>query len=222
MNQEIKTKIKYYILNILELLIFPCICYFLLETIKYGNIVRYSEVLIMLLINAPQYIFIAILILIGLALIIRCITKNNFMCNLILTILLVCITLVSFYKYQALEQPFVPSDVLLAGNLNQISEFGFTGITVTIFVSIVGLILLLILDFHINKRIKDKINMNILKRLIIFTLGMLVIYTTCISQNRYKNFNIKNDNGDNYAWMGANAVFFMHLGDFYNPKPMRI
>lgn len=222
MNEEIKNKIKYYIFNGLELLIFPIICYFLLEIIKFGNIIGYSRVLTMILTSAPQYILVAFLILIGFSLIIRSMTKNNFMCNVILTFFLLCITLVSFYKYQALEQPFVPSDILLIGNLNQISEFGFTGITFTMFISILGLILLLILDFHINKKIKDQINMNIIKRLIIFALGITVIYITCVSTNRYTKFQLKNDNGNNYAWMGANAVFFMHLGDFYNPAPERI
>ena len=171
MNEEIKNKIKYYILNGLELLLFPIICYFLLEIIKFGNITGYSKVLTMLLTTAPQYILVAFLILIGFSLIIRSMTKSNFMCNLILTFLLSCITLVSFYKYQALEQPFVPSDILLIGNLNQISEFGFTGISFTMITSILGLILLLILDYYINKKIKDQINMDLIKRLIIFVLG---------------------------------------------------
>lgn len=220
MTDEIKSKIKYYILNILELLIFPIICYFLLESIKFGNISDYLDVLKMIFSDGLRYILVAFLILLGLTLIIRSITKNNFISNLILTVLLLCITLVSFYKYEALEQPFVPSDILLVGNLNQISEFGFTGITLIMFASIVSLILLLILDFYINKKIKDKINMSVIKRIILFAIGITIIYITCISPNRYKNFKLKNDNIDNYDWMGANAVFFMHLGDFYNPAPL--
>lgn len=219
MNNEIKSKIKYYIFNILELLVFPILCYFLLENIKFGNIVNYSKILNMLLNNGIRYILVSFLIILGLTLIIRSITKNNFMYNSILTVLLLCITLVSYYKYEALEQPFVPYDILSAGNLNQISEFGFTGITFTMLISVIVLILLLLLDFHINKKIKDKINVNIVTRLILMVIGIVIIYITCISQNRYINFKIKNDNGDNYAWMGANAVFFMHLGDFYNPAP---
>ena len=213
-------QIKYYIFNVLELVIFPIICYFLLENIKFGNIIYYSEILSMILTKGPQYILVSYLIILGLTLIIRSFTKNNFMCNSIVSFLLLCITLVSYYKYKALEQPFVPSDILLIGNLNQITEFGFTGITFSMFISIIGLILLLILDFYINKKIRKKININILKRLILLVIGIVIIYITCISPNRYTKFNIKNDNGDDYAWMGANAVFFMHLGDFYNPEPL--
>lgn len=222
MNSEIKIKIKikYYIFNLLEILVFPIICYILLEKIKFGNIVNYIETLNMVITDAPQYILISYIIIVGVVLIIRSITKNNFICNLILTILLTCITLVSFYKYNALEQPFIPHDILLVGNLNQITEFGFTGITFSMFTSIIGIIVLLILDFYINKKIKDKINVNIVTRLITFIIGIVIMYFTCISSNRYINFNIKNDNGDNFAWMGANAVFFMHLGDFYNPAPL--
>lgn len=222
MNGEIKNRIKYYVFNGLELLIFPIICYILLESIKFGNILYYFKLFATVFSSASQYIVVAYLIIVGVTLTIRSITKNNFMCNVIVSILLLCITLVSYYKYAALEQPFVPYDILLAGNLNQITEFGFTGINFSIVMSVLMLICTLIIDYYINEKIRDKISMTSIKRVILFAVGMLIIFITCISQNRYTNFSIKNDNGDNYAWMGANAVFFMHLGDFYNPKPVRI
>ena len=78
MKDEIKNKIKYYTLNTLELLIFPIICYFLFEVIKHGNIVRFSSVLTMLLDKGQQYILVSFLIIIGVSLIIRSFTKNNF------------------------------------------------------------------------------------------------------------------------------------------------
>lgn len=222
MNNEKLNKLKYYILSGLELALFTIIIYILLESIKYGSFTNCFNCMYIVLEKGSRYILTAILIVIGFSLLIRSVTKNNFLCNLIIALLLLCITLISFYKYVALEQPFVPYDILLAGNLNQISEFGFTGITLQMFLAILLLAITLVIDYFINKKIEDKINLTIIKRAIIFVTGITIIFITCVSPNRYKNFKIKNDNGDNYVWMGANAVFFMHLGDFYSPKPERI
>lgn len=220
MNEKIKNKCKYYLLYILEILIIPLISCLFLEVIKFENFVDYFKMLITIIKNAPQYIIVAGLIIIGLTLIIRSISKNNFTGNLIIVIVLLCITLISYYKYQSLEQPFLPSDILLIGNLGQISEFGFTGITFSIVLTVLELVLILILDFNINRKIDGKIKLNFIVRIIMFITGSAVIYITCISTSRYTKFNLKNDNGDNYAWLGANATFFMHLGDFYTKAPL--
>lgn len=222
MNLEKKKIIKDYILQGLELLILPFICYILFESIKFGSIVSYMKLFFLLLSVAPQYIYTSYLIIVGITMIIRGITRSNFMCNCTTSILLLCITLVSYYKYEILQQHFVPYDIMLIGNINQIANFGFTGISLYMLFSILAVILLFIIYFIINNKHNTKINITVIQRVILFVSGIVIIFITCISPNRYENFKIKNDNGDMYDWMGANAVFFMHLGDFYNPKPVRI
>lgn len=219
MIDEKTNKIKCYIFIFLELLIFPIICYILLESIKFNSITSFFHMYSLILSNIPRYIFVAYLILIGFALIIRSVSKNNFISNCILSVLMLCITLVSYYKYCALEQPFVPNDILLIGNLNQIKEFGFTDITSTMIISIFLLVLILFCSFYINKKIKDKVKTPIIARILLFCVGTIVIYITCISTSRYTMFNIKNENENLYSVIGANAVFMIHLGDFYTPKP---
>ena len=222
-NNEIIRQIKYYIIELLEFLLYPAFLYVLLESIKFGNISVYFQLLIKLIIQLPQYIIVSYFILLAVILIFRGIIKSNFIANCIATILFTIITIVSYYKFDILEQPFIPYDIVMAKNLNQITKFGFNGITYCSIFSICNIIILLILDYFINKFIKDKktadnVRYNY-KKIIYFVVGIIMLYGFCISPNRYINNGIKNDNGDDYYWMGANGVFFIHLGDFYVIKP---
>ena len=107
----------------------------------------------------------------------------------------------------------------MAKNLNQIAEFGINGIPMPAILLTIVTILIIVLE---EQLLKDRIKNNIYiisKRIICFVIGIIGISIICIQPNRYDKFNIKNDNGDNYVYMGANAVFLMHLGDFYTDTP---
>lgn len=60
--------------------------------------------------------------------------------------------------------------------------------------AILELILILILDFNISRKIDGKVKLNFIVRIIMFIAGSAVIYITCISTSRYTKFNLKNDN----------------------------
>ena len=212
-----KSNLRYKIIYILEILIFPVVCYILLETIKFGNF----NTCIMTIYKLPiHYLIIKYMVLLSSMLIIRSITRSNFMCNCIFALLMSIIVLISYYKYRALELPFVPYDMFLAKNLDQIVEFGFTGITTNITIPVVLLIAVLFTDYLLHRFMKNKIHKtHIIKRIILFVIGLIVLYLTCISPNRYNMFRIKNDYGDNYEWLGADVTFLMHLGDFFVDKP---
>lgn len=214
------SKIKYHIFSVLEFLFFPIICFILLESLKFGSFIYFFEAQFYLATHILRYLVIAYLIILGISLIIRSFTKNNFVSNSILSIIMLCITLVSYYKYKAIEQPFLPTDIFLAGNLDQITEFGFTGFTFQIIRNIIMLISCLVIDYYINKKLENKTGkITIIKRIIIFVIGVIMTYFLCISPSRYINFSMQNDNKNLFTWMGSSATFFIHLGDFYNPKP---
>lgn len=214
------SKIKYQVFSILEFLFFPILCFILLESLKFGSFKYFFEAQLYLATHILRYLVIAYLIILGISLIIRSFTKNNFMSNSILAIIMLSITLVSYYKYKAIEQPFLPTDIFLAGNLNQITEFGFTGFTFQIIRNIIMLICCLVIDYYINKILENNMaKTTILKRILIFCLGAIITCVFCISPNRYVKFSMQNDNKNLFTWMGSSATFFIHLGDFYNPKP---
>ena len=213
--------LKYYIIEILEILLYPAFLYVILESIKFNNVPIYI-VLKNIIIQAPQYIIVSYIIYLSIILLFRGIIKSNFVANCISTILLTIIVIISFYKYIILEQPFIPYDIFMAKNLNQITEFAVSGTPYILIFSIINIIILLILDYLVNRLIKSKIinkTYKIAKRTICIVFAIVFILNLCISPNRYVKYRIKNDNGDNYSWMGATPVFFMHLGDFYSNTP---
>lgn len=227
-DTEIKKQfknLKYYILELLELLLYPAILYVILESAKFTNIAVYFKVFFTILNNSPQYIIVSYIIYLSIILIFRSIIKNKFVANCVSTAIFTIIIIVSYYKYNILEQPFVPYDIFLIKNLGQITEFGISRIPGTLFLSIIGVFIFVGLDYLFIKlmnklewKTENKIYI-ICKRLTFLIIGTVIIYIFCIYPNRYIKHGIKNDNGDNYSWMGANAVFFMHLGDFYTDKP---
>lgn len=212
-----KNKFKYHAFSILEFLIFPIICFILLESLKFKSFTYFLEQQYYIVVHFVRYLLIAYFIILGISLIIRSFSKNNFISNCILSGIMLCITLVSYYKNQILQQPFLPTDILLIGNLNQITEFGFTGISIKMIRNIIMLISILIIDYSINKKIESKI--NLVQRICLCCVGVILICFLCISPNRYTRFSIQNDNNNLFILMGSSATFFIHLGDFYNPKP---
>lgn len=216
------------LLEIPFLLLYSFVLFFLMYIIKMGTVAQNIEIAKYLLsANAIEYLVVPYLIILAIQFILKGLLNENWKTNIVLTIIVLIVTIISYYKFKILELPFVPSDILLIGNLNQITEFGITFLPIsTIFIIIILLIIYIIivlLQYIINKKINvrknaDKIS-NYIFRIVIFIIGIVLLYNLCITSNRYVKFNIKNDLGDNYIWMGGNAVFFMHIGDFFSVKP---
>lgn len=220
MKKTLINKIK----EIFFLLLYCFLLYICTYVIKYDNVFRSIYIgLYLIRQGAIQYIIISYLIIVLVELIIKSIVKENWKTNIISTILILIITIISYYKYQILELPFLPSDILLIGNINQIAEFGLTFLPINTVLILLVLFGILIVQYLINKenntlKTQKTIKNNIF-RIVMFIIGTILLYDLCINPNRYSKFNIKNDLGDNYSWMGGNAVFFMHLGDFYTINP---
>lgn len=169
------------------------------------------------------YFIISYIILCALFFIVKSIIKNNFISNITTTGIVFVITLISYYKYQILQNPFVPADVLLIGNINQIATFGLTVPSIQIILCISMLIVFLLLQWLVEKKLNIKYDIKGWKqelyRIPLFLIGVAIIFMTCIDSNRFTNFKIQNDLGNLYHYSGANTVFFMHLGDLYFKQP---
>ena len=168
------------------------------------------------------YPIVGCLIIFNIFIIIKSLVKDNFRTNVISTVIILITTVISYYKYKVLKVPFLPNDVLLIGNTNQIAEFGVTFPAISIIVVIMIIIILLALQKVIRVRFYQKQAMSLKTewyRIPLFIIGIIALYNICILPNRFEKLKLKNDLGNNYFWMGGNAVFFMHLGDFFYEAP---
>lgn len=203
--------------------IYAFILFFFTYSIQRGSIQETIYVLKTVAAANIYYIVVSYLIMLALLFISKAIFKNTFLSNLVVTILTVIIAIISYYKNSILNQPFVPTDVLLIGNADQIAAFGLSLPTLNMIYSIVVLAMILFLQFVVEK--KYNINYKFenwkkeLYRIPLFIIGIVIIIYTCINPQRFANFKIKNDLGDLYSYSGGNTTFFMHLGDFYFKTP---
>lgn len=212
------------ILQILFLFLYPLLLYIVTFIMENNNVYKtLYYIKNMFCSGSINYVIIAYLIILSIQLIIKSIMKENWKTNIITTTIVVIVTIISYYKQKILRIPFLPNDVLLIGNIDQITKFGVSFLPINIILLVIILILILLLEYLINKKYNSLKTENTLGmycfRIIIFIIGILLLYNLCISPRRYIKFNIQNDIGNNYAWMGGNATFFIRLGDFYSISP---
>lgn len=154
--------------------------------------------------------------------IIKSIARDNFKTSIILTILTLIITIISFNKFKILITPFVPNDVLLIGNIGEIAKFSFSIPIVPILIMAVLFVLMLSSYYKRRKKyyVKTKITLKTdWYRVPLFLIGIALLYYTCISPDRFERLGISNSLENDYEWYGGNATFFLHLGDSYSIKP---
>lgn len=168
------------------------------------------------------YLFVGFIIMLSIFFIIKSLIKDNLKTNVVLTIIVLIITFISYYKFKALELPFMPTDILLVGNAGEIASFGLTFPSISAIVILVLIITILVLQKIIRKKYyqKEKISLKTdWYRIPLFIIGIIALYNICIAPNRFEKLGLENNLGNNYYWMGGNGVFFMHLGDLYYPVP---
>lgn len=214
--------LKYKYFDLIYSIVYVCTLYFFSHLIALDNMQQSIEIIGYVIENFSNCFIIGFLITFSIFLIINAIIKNNLRTNIILTSITLIISIISYYKFIILENPFVPSDILLIGNINQIGKFGITLIPIQNILLMLSLILLLVLQYLFKKEYyKEEQNERkmYLLRIIVFLLGIAMLYNICISPNRFSKLGIKNDMRTNYYYMAGNGAFFMHLGDFYTIKP---
>ena len=210
--------------EILFLIIYSFILYMLSFIIKTDDIMVHLELFFLLISKGGiPYIMVAYLIILSIMFIIKSLIQDNFKTSLISTIIVFVITIISYYKYNVLELPFLPGDILLIGNIKQIAEFGLSNPPINMIISIFIIFLMLVLLYIIQKKYpvvntKNNIQSDTF-RIIICVTGIALLYYMCIRPTRYIDLGITNELGCNYAWMGGNAVFFMHIGDVWSKPP---
>lgn len=216
---------KYRKFNILEGLwgiVYCFILYYLTYLMLDDNFLANFSFFGYLLKKLIQYPIVGYIIIVNIFIIIKSLVKDNFKTNVILTIIVLITTFISYYKFKALELPFMPTDILLIGNAGEIASFGLTFPSLPIIGIFILIITILVLQNIIRKKYYKKQKVTLKTdwyRIPLFLVGIIVLYYICIAPNRFEKLDLENNLGNNYNWMGGNAVFFMHLGDFYYPVP---
>lgn len=208
--------------EIINIIAYSMILYIITYMMQADNIYITLATFTYFMLNGIKYILVAYLIMLSIFIVVKSIFKNLYTTNAIITVVTFIITIISYYKMKAIGQPFVPNDVFLIRNIGQISKFGLTLPSIFIILNIILLIIFLIFQCKSAKKNNTK-NKTTWKtdwyRIPQFIIGMIMIFILCISPKRFTYLNIKSDLGNSYSWMGGNATFFIHLGDFYSVPP---
>lgn len=169
-----------------------------------------------------KYTFISFLIILLIFILIKCIFRDNIKSTIIATAILVIITTISYFKFNILKLPFLPSDVFLIKNIWQITKFGliFPSLDMCIYFLLIVLNLIVFIintkKYYKNEKISFK---NDWYRILLFIICCFSIFFLCIENDRYEKLDIRSDLENSYYWMNSNSVFFMHIGDLINIPP---
>lgn len=218
-----KQNLKKGLLTGIWLMLYAAILCFFTHSIGMSSIGEMLCLLAVVITANKNYVIVAYLITLALLLIARALLKNTFISNIVVTVITTIISIISYYKYSILAQPFVPNDVLLIGNAEQIAGFGLSIPSFNLIYCVISLAFVLFLEYKIEK----KYNFNEKKlewkkewyRIPLLIIGVVVIVLLCFNAKRFEKTKLNNDLGNLYNYSGAVATFFMHLGDFYAKAP---
>lgn len=209
------------------LIIYPILILFLTESIsgiymfdkyyKISSIINFGATVFIMKLLIP-YIFIILI-----SVFLRLISKNSFISNLILTIVCLLITIISYYKIQILEVPLFVTDVFLLKNILQIAGYGNLFFEPTIIVIIILLAELLFIQYIIlKKQDKRKITVKeIVVRIILAIIVFVVIASACVTNKEGNLFYISNKQFEfmvNYSSYGATFMFFKSIENLFPEK----
>ena len=150
------------ILSIIIPILYTFLLYFITYAMKYDSwLISFNSIEIIIKNAGINYLIVGYLIILSLFMIFKGIVKDSLRANIIVTIIVVIITTISYYKYKVLGEPFIPTDILLIGNVNQIVSFGISMPSIQFVVSLLVIIILLLLQYSWQKnKEKSKINLK--------------------------------------------------------------
>jgi len=211
-------------------LIYPMLILFITENIgeMYLNdkIIRIkvmfeSEAYLLILntIIAP-YIFIILI-----SLFFRSISKNSFISNIIISIICLLTTTISYYKMRILGVPLLATDVFLVKDIMQIAGYGSLVLSTKTIGIVLSIVLLLLAQFFILRKQEKKSKIDkkeIIIRIICAVVTFAILASACIStktggllgmiNNKQYEFSTK------YNSYGANFMFFKSIANLFPQK----
>lgn len=213
--------------EIIFIIIYPLLILFLTESIgeyylinkvyKIKSTIEFGAYILFIDLIKP-YLFIILL-----SLFFRLISKNSFISNLIISIICLLITIISYYKIQVLEIPLLVTDVFLIGNITQIAGYGNISLEPKIVAIIILVIELLAIQFIIVRKQKKPIitKKEIIVRIILAIILFTFIASICVTNDEWSLFGITEKQFEfktNYNSYGATFVFFKSIENLFPEK----
>ncbi len=157
-----------------------------------------------------------ITLLIGFSLLFKAIFKKSLRKNIALSILFQIISIISFFKMEVVQKPFLPTDLSLIGNTFEIIGYGNlnfiqVGIIQQLFVNIVLLIVqgIITKQTHYEKVISGR------KRIISFIIAVIILNISFFGNVDHYLYDDDFESRYNYYRYGAVVEFFKNMKDIF-------
>ena len=149
----------------------------------------------------------------GLYFLFKAIFRKSLRSNIALAIVLNIISLISFYKIQAVAKPFWPEDILLIGNAIEIAEYGNLHLDINVVIQLFTTIIFLIIQWLVTGYTNYEKKLKIIYRIIIGIVGISLLSFVCFyDRSEIKGFDEGNYNSQvNYNMYGATVEFFRNV-----------
>ena len=152
-------------------------------------------------------------IIYGLYFLFKAIFRKSLRSNIALAVVLNLISLISFYKIQAVAKPFWPEDILLIGNAVEIAGYGNLHFEANVVMQLLATIIFLVIQWLITKYTEYEGKQKIISRVVIGIIGISLLSFVCFyDRSDIKGFDEGNYNSQvNYNIYGATVEFFRNV-----------
>ena len=193
--------------GILFNIIFPYLIYLITNcNNEYFFLMKQIQIATLGIINS--IIIYEIIIIYSFYFLFKAIFKKSLRSNIAIAVLFNLISIISFYKIQVVEKPFLPEDIMLIGNAFEIANYGNLKIEPIIIFQIFLTIILLVIQGLITSYTKYEKEPKKLTRIIVGVVSTIVILVACLGNWS----NVKNLEEDDYDY----KVSHYHFGAVVN------
>lgn len=194
-TKEILKKVGKVFLIILFNIIFPYIIY-TVSNINNENFFVFREIRQ----KAGFYLSFAFLyelvIVYGFYFFFKAIFKKSLRANIAIAVLFNLISIISYYKLQVVEKPFLPEDILLIGSAFKIASYGNLQIEPVLLLQVFLTIILLVIQGLITWYTKYEKHHKKLTRAIVGTITAIILLIACL--RNWSNMRLFNEDDYNY------------------------
>ena len=125
------------------------------------------------------------MIVYGLYLLFKAIFKKSLRANIAIAVLFNLISIISYYKLQVVEKPFLPEDILLIGSALKIAGYGNLQIELVLILQVFLTIILLVIQGLITWYTKYERYNKKLTRIIIGSAAIVILLIACLRNWSY-------------------------------------
>lgn len=182
-KRENRKKILKKICRVIWIILFNIIFPYLIYVISNINNPMFF-LLRRLKIDAHEFFYFALLyeliIVYGFYFLFKAIFKKSLRSNIAIAVLFNLISIISFYKLQVVEKPFLPEDILLIGNAFEIAKYGNLQIEPILLLQVFLTTILLVIQGLITWYSKYEKYYKRITRIIVGTLSTIILLIACL------------------------------------------